>query len=675
MEDTLLHKLLKWIVASSVGLLALPISVFIIIFSLYPDLVTVDDFKLFKLKSYYNICDVARKDTIVSKIEFQNKYINRKKYNQYLFIDATLSTKISDEGKINFKNSLKKYLERKDTLNNKSFSVQLKETDSIKMYLFYTLIKNYVITNNFDTLFIYYYKGEHSYVNSNLIKLTNNDFSKNQYGNFPYREKLKENIIMHEINQQTNFRFIIDSIIPQFIKKDPHNILTIFSDFYHDDIKKTPKVLYRDYLFLQNHTKIYKYNFIALWSDDQSTKRKISQNELLRDFQLHLDGIKKTDYVFLDKYNEDYYNSNDDNLELLTMFDVDIGDLKDTVTFSATITNELGYNEGIAKVILKNTNKHSFHWRIKHTFSTDNNVFQGYKKFENNKDNSFYLQNMTESHIFPFISYTDKFSKKRYFYRPFYENECDSLLYLTLKLDSNCNYDDYKIAICSIDSNNYYHTECVIKVRKIFIDNKQKEILTVICDIFCILLIIILIAIEWLFYQSFYDYKKHIYKHNFSSLLFWFFGILLLGGIIVFLLTIVYSAYNFWLPKLIIIIIILAIFGKIICIIPLMTHIKRKWKIFNKQIKNQIFAKKRNYNVFIRKKRYSQKVKRGKLKSNIQDKATEKKINEEFCKTKKNVNIQLHKVKQILGNIKIKTNCLLSKFNDIISHIRGKSKK
>jgi len=65
LQNTILHKLLKWIVASSISLLAVPITLFIVIISLYPDLTTIDDFKVYKLKSYHNICDMTRRNFII----------------------------------------------------------------------------------------------------------------------------------------------------------------------------------------------------------------------------------------------------------------------------------------------------------------------------------------------------------------------------------------------------------------------------------------------------------------------------------------------------------------------------------------------------------------------------------------------------------------------------------
>ncbi|MDR2971943.1 MAG: hypothetical protein LBU83_08455 [Bacteroidales bacterium] len=57
-----MYKLLKWIVASSVSMPVLPISVFIIIFSLYPDLVMDKEPKEFlKLTTYYEICDIEKR--------------------------------------------------------------------------------------------------------------------------------------------------------------------------------------------------------------------------------------------------------------------------------------------------------------------------------------------------------------------------------------------------------------------------------------------------------------------------------------------------------------------------------------------------------------------------------------------------------------------------------------
>jgi hypothetical protein len=393
MEDTILHKLSKWLLASSVSLLALPISLFVVIFSLYPDLLTGNNFRWNRLKSYYDICDSTREDYEVSRIQFD---AIDKKYNHYLFIDATLSTKISDNDKSNFKKSLNDYLADKNPINGKPFSVNLSPTDSIKKYLYYTLLKNYVIRNNCDTLYMYFYKGETNFLASNLLMSPIDSLNL-----APFKSKFNQ-LIQNSINQKTNFRNILDSIIPEFIEHDSDNILTVFSDFYHDDTGKTPKVLYRDFIYFQNSSKIEKYNFIALWSDDSSVKRKIAQNELMRDLQIHLNGVKNTDYVFVDDYNNDNYyfrDTTNKNLELLTLFDVnDVDFNSDTfiippITFSSIITNEFNYNEGEARIVLyeKQNKNPDFYWHIKGTFNSDNH-FKKFKKIENAKEDTYFFK-------------------------------------------------------------------------------------------------------------------------------------------------------------------------------------------------------------------------------------------------------------------------------------------
>lgn len=381
-------------------------------------------------------------------------------------------------------------------------------------------------------------------------------------------------------NQQTNFRNILDSIIPEFIKPDTTNILTIFSDFYHDDTTVTPKVLYNDFVYFQKNAKIKKYNFIALWSDDQSAKRKIAQNVLIRDFQIHLDGIINTDYVFVDRYNDDNYYNRDStirNLEFLTLFKVNntkTGKNK-YVSFNSSISNEFNFEEGKAIIVLDEKYKNShFYWRIKEIFNSENH-FKEYRKIENDKESTYFLNVMDDVNEHPFLYYNNNLSKNvRYFHRPFFENRCDSMLEIALRIDGTYNYDKYELAICSIDDSSYYYTEYDIDLKRNNINPEQKKILHIVLNFICFLLITIFFAGEYLFYQLLNDKIK--LKYNRLPRLIWSFGIILLIAVLVVLFCFVFSARYFFWPLIVLISIIIMIFVKIRYLWLLMPEYKRK---------------------------------------------------------------------------------------------------
>jgi hypothetical protein len=454
-------------------------------------------------------------------------------------------------------------------------------------------------------------------------------------------------------NQKTNFKNILDSIIPVLIKTKTNNILTIFSDFYHDDTIITPKVFYQDFDYFKDRTKIEKYNLIALWSYEHSVKRKIAQNELIRDFQIHLDGVINTDYVFVDRYNDDnYYNrgTTTNNLELLALFKVNNTDIKKIkepgVTFSSSISNEFNYEEGNAKIVLheKYKNPH-FYWRIKEIFNSENH-FTKYRKFENDKEATYFLNVIDDVNEHPFFYYINNVGKKaRYFYRPFFENSSDTLL-LALRIDGTFVYDKYELAVCSIDDSSFYYKEFNIDLKKNIIVPERKNFLRYTLNVFCFLIILFLIAGYWLFILLFNDYKKQLFQYSLSRLLRLAIEILVLIALLILLGWFFISAKGFLWPGLILLIIALMIIGKINCLRKLKPHIQRKWKIFSIQKKQQIITRINNQKVLRRRKQYARKERRKWIINNIKGKLY---TLSRFFKYK--ISIWINKIKEKIQNL------------------------
>lgn len=624
MKDTILHKLLKWVIASSVSLLALPISVFVIIFSLYPDLTTVNDFNIYKLKRYYEICDISIKDTSIlnknSDTLFTNttpKIINKK---HLLVIDQTLSTVFEGIGLDILKKNLR--------LSIKGSTLNKIDKDSIKSLICAKLIESFDLDNNCDSLFVYFYNGNIN-PDTSWIEVSKDAFTPKLLNYLDHSVKIEA--------QKTDFREIFKTVQGKIIevrnikKNIEIDCITFLSDFYHE-----PKndLIDLDFINFKKVSKNIKINLIALWNTTyigkDSAIRVQRQNNFIAKFDEYFLGVVATEKLFIDKYKNSSYTNPGDFLEFEEIItykppkEIERNDNDSSiVTFFSQLSNSLKYDEAQVKIML-NTKK-SFHWKIKSIFNNNNTFI----RFNRNCD-------------------TKNTNKCRL--NQWYEDECDSLL-LKIKLEHDLNLDDLKFCyVFNKDSINKFE-EYDIKIKKIFIEQKQKEILTVICNIFCILLIIILIAGEWLFCLYFFDYKQFLHQHSLKSLMIWVLGMVLIGVLLCLLFYIAYSVYL--LPIIILIIIVFMLTGKLRCWLILRPHIKRKRQIFYSQFKKQRIEIIKSSNVFRRSERYARKEKSKLFINNIKERiGSKRKVFN--VKRKSYINMIKETIQNMVLNIKNK---------------------
>ncbi len=462
MKDTILYKLLKWIVASSVSLFALPISVFAIIFSLYPDLATENNFHYCKLKSYYELCDSSRKDSAfinensVSLISKRNnKNINK---SHLLIIDQTQSTVFKD---IEL-DSLKKYLMRSiDTVKNKI------DTTSIKSLIYTKLIESFNLDYNCNSLFVYFYNGSKSHPNTEWIEVNRDAFSPKLLNFLNCSNTIK--------NQETDFREIFRIVEKKNFQVPNLDCITFLSDFYHEPKKDLSNTDFDNFKKISKNIKI---NLIALWktayTGKDSARRVQRQNNFIARFDENFLGVVSTEKLSLEKYQNSSFTNRSDFYEfeeIITYKPSNFEGRNDNDRFIllySPITNNLKYND--AQVKIKMDKKNKFHWKIKSTFDSN----KAFIKFNRNCDTS----NSNKCRL-----------------NQWYEEECDSLL-LSIKLDNNLNIDDLKFCYVVMDGGINKFEEYKIEVKKIFIHNAVKMSLLKILNLFVIFFIISIVSSE-----------------------------------------------------------------------------------------------------------------------------------------------------------------------------------
>ena len=469
MKGTTLYKLLRWIVASSVSLLAFPISVFIIIFSLYPDLATVNQFN--RLGNFYNLCDTTRKDRDFIKrnpvrlhSNIPPKRINK---NHLLVIDQTLSTVFED----NQLDSLKKYL--KLSLRHEINS------NSIKSLIYTKIIETYELNYNCDTLLVYFYNGSKNNPHKVLNSINKDAFTPDILQCIEHSETIKE--------QKTDFRVILDTV-KNIIKSHKLDCITLLSDFYHE---AEPDLMNSDFCNLKKISGNIKFNLIALWmtsyTGKNSARRVQRQNNFVAKFDEYFLGVVATEKLFLDKYQNSLFTHNGDFYEFEEIITYtpqnNFGEKNDSdssIFLYSPITNNLKYNDTQVKIIMDTKTK--FHWKIKSIFGNSN----AFVKFNHNCNTS----NSNKCRL-----------------NQWYEEECDSLL-LSIKQDHSLNIDDLKFCYVVNDSGINKFEECNIEVKNIFVDKSMRMNLLIFLNLSIVLLIIfissseILIAIN-LFYNEY----------------------------------------------------------------------------------------------------------------------------------------------------------------------------
>jgi hypothetical protein len=528
MKDTILHKLLKWIVASSVSLLALPISVFIIIFSLYPDLIDVGDFDISKLRSYYNLCDAAIQDSTFIRDHPDTLYRNgisknHKNKHHLLVIDQTLSTIFKD---IEL-GSLGKDLIKSIRESGKS---QI-DTTSIKELIYIKLIDAFKFDNNCDSLSVFFYNGDKNQSEASWVECNKEAYS----------TELLKHLHATDIkpDQETDLKKLLSIVQEKIEQTKSLECITFFSDFYHEPEKD---LVDADFTKFKSISKERKINLIALWKTkygENERKREARQNNFIDRFKKYFEGVVATEIIRIDKYSNNSYTGYGDFLEFeeIITFKSLPGEMNDndsmSISLFAPASDPLKYNEAVVKLKLDSLGK--FRWKIKSIF--DNN--KTFVKFEKNCDAE---------------------NKNKYVLNQWYEEECDSL-WLSIKLDHDCNFDDLKFCYVINDNGVNRFEECDIEIKNIFFSKTYKENLTRILNAFCVLLIICIIAGELLFILYFHEDKKDLNKNRIMTVI----GIIALTFLLGLLFYFVHGVH-YCLPRALLFIIALIITGKIICI-------------------------------------------------------------------------------------------------------------
>ncbi len=496
--------------ASSVSMLALPISVFVIIFSLYPDLTTINDFKSnwYKFKSYYTICNTNKTkatfinenpDTLYSNIHSEN-HSNK---SHLLVIDQTLSTLFKNENNfVDFKSDLQEYFMKK-----KIFVV---DTFSLKSLLYAKLIESFINDSNCDSLYVFYYDGSKACLNNAWEFYKKKDFSISELINNRISTSLQ-----NANTQVTNFKDIFDNIKKNLEHYPRIDCITFLSDFYHDD---TCAVLTEnDFIHLKEKTRKAKVNLIVLWQDKYSgrdaEKRSKCQNDFMDRFNNNFQDVVSTDKIFIDKYEDGLYNNNsNDFLEFNEA--IAFNSLKNendcendsiTVFFFSPISNSLKYNDAEVRLVVDTLRK--FRWKIK-CLSDNNKTFI---KFRNN---------------------CNEYDTKRCVLNHWYYNTSNTL-WLSIKLDNVCNYDDLKFCYIVENNNQNKFFELNIDLKKVFFSIEIKKLLLIILNIFSVLIFVFILIGGVLFRIDFFEYinsnrLKLSRQERKKNDIYWCLGILLL---------------------------------------------------------------------------------------------------------------------------------------------------
>lgn len=557
--------------ASSVSLLALPISVFLIIFSLYPDLVTVKNFNVYELKSYYEICDKSITNfTDVENYAIQDTILKEDSTVQIVIIDRTASVKTKTENIKNFGSSLKSFLAKPTTIYFDTTKIKSLNylNDLIYLSCVKSLYNSKVLSKGGECSF-YLYNGSND--NGEAIKGEIDDLLDTICNINTYINSKKL--------YYTNIKTIIDTVIPPLINNKSKFNLTFISDFYHDDSLNYNSIVNCDLKKLRDAIGNNSMNLIIIDHNKVKKDKYIIQNEFLQKYRNHFEGTSNDRlnhflYIDLEHYtDEDYCDCDADLLEFEELFKINKNKL-DKIIFETPITNQNNYEVATAKVRFSKNKKDT--------------TFIGYRwKFISNFDD-----NYTK------IKYSTNKSHGRYFYRTRYEDKVDSTEILELEIktkpDELCNYDDLKFCISYKDSNGNHFEEFDIEVKKTHFSDGYKSNLIKILDFFCILMLIVLVSGGILFI--------HNYPQSAGKI-----GIVLLTILLLLLCCFFWKTWvlfpKHWLPILTLIIILLLTVGKILIlistkqkIIKLLNRVKdirirqkRKLRIlFKRTIKNKL---------------------------------------------------------------------------------------
>ena len=518
LDSTLCYRLCKWVVSSSMSLIAVPVALLAILVSIFTNLFKEDisdsgnNESLFRLETYYKLFEKQNQisdDTLnVSTIYVKE---NKTQYTHILVIDRTGST---NNQVLDSKSDLL-YNHIKETFLPNIFIDEIEKQNgnkklSIKHLLtlrFYQELRNEVSDNNnfnnVNKIAVVYFDGE-QFTYPPLNK--SYQYTK-EYNFHPTEDK---EVVRELIESRIKDKLLLDgthsSDFPALFKEiqklcsDNSNekiILTIISDFHHDkqDINIGESTIEN---FKENTSNISQYNFI--YCPPSNLQYRVKSDNLISLLEKHTRGFDNIITIDLG----DYDNSNLEN-DLIDIFDKKIlgcfspinfdGD-RETIKFYYPKYNAQGLITAKSEIKIKNQGK-DFSWRIATPSS------------QKNENNSFTI----------LYSVNDKNAKKKTFTlnKHWHSlNARDSTIFIEMRYDPAIKIDEYKMEVFQNDGKNFiaYPIKLLEYMPKV-ISKYGNSLLNILC---CII-IVFAFAGSLLLYKGKDEYFGNLKNKVFSSAL------------------------------------------------------------------------------------------------------------------------------------------------------------
>jgi hypothetical protein len=557
MKNILLHKLCKWIIASSTGLIAVPVALLAIIVSLNTNIFKDSNksvVELSRLETHYNLLEEQKqiqKDSlaILHPIKIQK---DENKYCHILVIDRTYST--SSTTTENNLSGFKQYV--KDAINKDNQNQRKIEIDDIEKLFkkngwefstkntltlnFYQSLLDEVRnqennnTNNFLVCFFdgdkctypldvqnkkeYLSMGGHTWIKtqSNRIDSVENDIIKLAQENLLYptqkstEQKSNFEIMFSEINALCNELF-----------HGNHIIVTVISDFDHDFDKKSADEWERIVgTALRREENISRqYNLICY---PASATRKNSADILLSIIQKHINGFDNLITIDLNNYGNSKFNEFEKNMfkkRMAACFSPI--NRHNSIPFHYPKENQQGVKTAKTRIQLPQSGE----WRI-----------TNYSYNETSETKNYHYLN--DKGIITFAKINGGYINSTQ----------DSILIIEIPYNLQTTAEDYKLEFTTNNGETFVSYPIDFKE---YMKNQIPNYAIALLDLLCVLIILIVVAGTFLLYEN----KNNYFDTPINKILY---GILI-GIIYALLFFIVWNFKYLWLSITSIIICITAI--------------------------------------------------------------------------------------------------------------------
>jgi hypothetical protein len=468
-NGTISVRVVKWIIGSATGLIAIPIAFLAILVSLYTDLFkdnVSEDNKRVRLETYYDLFDTQQQisnDSLDISKDNNKRYSNisvvenKTPYTHILVIDRTGSTndneldnqltefyqrvKISYLPNINIHNINKKFAKGKN--------LPIKHLIVLRYYQeLIDEVGGGINPNNSKKILIAYFDGDSKNpnipvtypldpimpnvninANNHIFEQTNNQSSVMNFVN-----KITTDTLFLRGNHTSDFNALFDEI-GNLCKANASDsiILTIVSDFYHDkDISKNvSEKKIED--FKKNTQNVFQYNII--YCPSSNLEHKIKSDELINLLQKHTKGVNNLISIDL----TDYQRLED---ALMDMFDKKIANCfspininNQNIKFFYPKYNSQGVLTAKAEVRLKNNTK-GYSWRI---------ATPVYRK---NDDCDFIVSYSVNDNT----RFKTTFALNRHYNQ---QQATDSILFLDIRYNSQLEENEYRLEIMQDGNKNF----------------------------------------------------------------------------------------------------------------------------------------------------------------------------------------------------------------------------